>query len=177
MTAGCPARVEAGTKAALLDLVDGAVGAGSTTARACSVLELDSRRCRRWGTVEARACVDVNTAGRHRAACLTRERTTPDDRGRRSSAGGVIDRRLPQVRPPRLSTDREPGVGVAVDAVSRSGWSSGWTVTARGRPQRTFSPARPLPDWIEWSATRSGRYDMTRTSPEPGGRPTPSWTS
>ena len=48
VTAGVPPRVDAGVKAALLDLVDGAVGAGWTTARACAVLELDGRRCRRW---------------------------------------------------------------------------------------------------------------------------------
>ena len=48
VTAGEPPRVEAGVKAGLLDLVDGPVEAGWTTARACAVLELDGRRCRRW---------------------------------------------------------------------------------------------------------------------------------
>ena len=63
VTAGVPPRVEAGTKAALLDLVDGAVEAGWTTARACSVLELDSRRCRRWQHRRGAGRLDDNTAG------------------------------------------------------------------------------------------------------------------
>ena len=44
VTACVPPRVEAGVKAGLLELVDHAVEAGWTTARACSVLELDGRR-------------------------------------------------------------------------------------------------------------------------------------
>ena len=63
VTAGVPPRVEAGTKAALLDLVDGAVGAGWTTARACSVLELDGRRCRRWQHRRGAGRLDDSTAG------------------------------------------------------------------------------------------------------------------
>ena len=63
MTAGVPPRVEAGTKAALLDLVDGAVEAGWTTARACAVLELDGRRCRRWQHRRGAGRLDDNTAG------------------------------------------------------------------------------------------------------------------
>ena len=63
VTAGVPPRVEAGTKAALLDLVDGAVGEGWSTARACSVLELDSRRCRRWQHRRGAGRLDDNTAG------------------------------------------------------------------------------------------------------------------
>ena len=63
VTAGVPPRVEAGTKAALLDLVDGAVDEGWTTARACSVLELDSRRCRRWQHRRSAGRLDDNTGG------------------------------------------------------------------------------------------------------------------
>ena len=58
-----PPRVEAGTKAALLGLVDGAVGAGWSTARACSVLELDSRRCRRWQHRRGAGRLEDSTAG------------------------------------------------------------------------------------------------------------------
>ena len=63
VTAGVPPRVEAGTKAALLGLVDGAVGAGWSTARACAVLELDSRRCRRWQHRRGAGRLDDHTAG------------------------------------------------------------------------------------------------------------------
>ena len=63
VTAGVPPRVEAGTKAALLDLVDGAVDEGWTTARACAVLDLDSRRCRRCQHRRSAGRLDDNTAG------------------------------------------------------------------------------------------------------------------
>ena len=63
VTAGVPPRVEAGTKAGLLDLVDGAVEAGWTTARACAVLELDGRRCRRWQHRRSAGRLDDDTAG------------------------------------------------------------------------------------------------------------------
>ena len=63
VTAGVPPRVEAGTKAALLGLVDGAVGAGWSTARACAVLELDGRRCRRWQHRRGAGRLDDHTAG------------------------------------------------------------------------------------------------------------------
>ncbi len=43
-----PRRVDAATKTALVDLVDGAVGAGWTTRSACNYLELSQRRLQRW---------------------------------------------------------------------------------------------------------------------------------
>ena len=63
MTAGVPPRVEAGVKAALLDLVDRALEQGWTTARACAVLELDGRRCRRWQHRRSAGRLDDSTAG------------------------------------------------------------------------------------------------------------------
>ena len=63
VTAGVPPRVEAGMKSALLDLVDGAVEAGWTTARACAVLELDGHRCRRWRHRRDAGRLDDHTAG------------------------------------------------------------------------------------------------------------------
>ena len=44
MSAGVPPRIDAGVKAALLDLVDGTVCEGWSARRACAVLELDGRR-------------------------------------------------------------------------------------------------------------------------------------
>jgi hypothetical protein len=43
-----PARVDAATKAALLDLVAQAIGQGWTVRAACRVLELGELRCYRW---------------------------------------------------------------------------------------------------------------------------------
>ena len=48
-TAPVPARVDAGTKQVLLDLVEHAEGEGWPAARACEVLGLQERRLRRWG--------------------------------------------------------------------------------------------------------------------------------
>ena len=116
VTAGVPPRVEAGTKAALLDLVDGAVGEGWSTARACSVLELDSRRCRRWQHRRGAGRLDDNTAGGTAVHAITPfERRAIVELFER---WGDIDGGLPQARPSGLL--REPGVGVTVDAVSRS---------------------------------------------------------
>jgi putative transposase len=49
-----PHRVDAATKAGLLDLVDEAVEAGWTLRRACRALELPERRAHRWYTRRAR---------------------------------------------------------------------------------------------------------------------------
>ena len=137
VTAGVPPRVEAGTKAALLDLVDGAVGEGWSTARACSVLELDSRRCRRWQHRRGAGRLEDQHCGRHRAACHHPNRA-PGDRGA-VRALGRHRRRLPQARAPRLL--REPGVGVTVDAVSRS--SSPGAGSVRPPPAHTGAGAAP----------------------------------
>jgi transposase InsO family protein len=49
-----PRRVEAATKAGLLELIDGAVEAGWTTRRACGVLEVGEVRTHRWYARRAR---------------------------------------------------------------------------------------------------------------------------
>ncbi|MDE0216472.1 MAG: hypothetical protein OXN79_07855 [bacterium] len=48
MSGPVPARVDGAAKAALLGLVDDAVGAGWTLGRACAVLELDRGLLWRW---------------------------------------------------------------------------------------------------------------------------------
>ena len=69
MTAGVPPRVEAGTKAALLDLVDGAVEAGWSTARACALLELDGPQMPPLAAPPRRGPPRRQHCGRHRGAC------------------------------------------------------------------------------------------------------------
>ena len=154
MTAGVPPRVEAGTKAALLDLVDGAVGEGWTTARACSVLELDNRRCRRW---------------RHRRGA-----------GRLDDSMRAAPRCMPS---PQQSAGRSwscSSAGATSTAATASSHTAAHTRTWSGchrrrciafsQPRGWFcppgrsahsAPARPLPDWIEWRRHQIWIYDIT----------------
>ena len=154
MTAGVPPRVEAGTKAALLDLVDGAVGEGWTTARACSVLELDNRRCRRWRQRRGAGRLDDSTAGgtashaitptERRAIVELFERWGDIDGGYRKLAHRGSYENLVWVSPSTLY---------------RVLAAQGLVLPAR--PQRTPAPARPLPDWIEWRRHQIWIYDIT----------------
>ena len=154
VTAGVPPRVEAGTKAALLDLVDGAVDEGWTTARACSVLELDSRRCRRWQHRRSAGCLDDNTGGgtalhaitpfERRAILELFERWGDIDGGYRKLAHRGSYEGLVWVSPSTLYRVLA-GEGLVLPA----------------RAQRTPVPARPLPDWIEWKRHQIWIYDIT----------------
>ena len=154
VTAGVPPRVEAGTKAALLDLVDGAVGEGWTTARACSVLELDSRRCRRWQHRRGAGRLDDHTAGgtashaitptERRAIVELFERWGDIDGGYRKLAHRGSYENLVWVSPSTLY---------------RVLAAQGLVLPAR--PQRAPVPARPLPDWIEWKRHQIWIYDIT----------------
>ena len=154
VTAGVPPRVEAGTKAALLDLVDGAVEAGWTTARACSVLELDSRRCRRWQHRRGAGRLDDDTAGgtavhaitpaERRAVVELFERWGDIDGGYRKLAhrGSYVNL-----------------VWVSPSTLYRVLAAQGLVLPAR--PQRAPAPARPLGDWIEWRRHQIWIYDIT----------------
>ena len=154
VTAGVPPRVEAGTKAALLDLVDGAVEAGWTTARACSVLELDSRRCRRWQHRRGAGRLDDDTAGgtavhaitpaERRAVLELFERWGDIDGGVRKLAHRGSYENLVWVSPSTLYRVLA-GEGLVLPA----------------RAQRTPAPARPLGDWIEWKRHQIWIYDIT----------------
>ena len=154
VTAGVPPRVEAGTKAALLDLVDGAVGAGWTTARACSVLELDGRRCRRWQHRRGAGRLDDSTAGgaashaitpfERRAIVELFERWGDIDGGYRKLAHRGSYENLVWVSPSTLY---------------RVLAAQGLVLPARA--PRAPAPARPLPDWIEWKRHQIWIYDIT----------------
>ena len=154
VTAGVPPRVEAGTKAALLDLVDGAVGEGWSTARACSVLELDNRRCRRWQHRRGAGRLDDHTAGgtavhaitptERRAIVELFERWGDIDGGYRKLAHRGSYENLVWVSPSTLYRVLA-GEGLVLPA----------------RPQRAPAPARPLPDWIEWRRHQIWIYDIT----------------
>ena len=154
MTAGVPPRVEAGMKSALLDLVDGAVEAGWTTARACAVLELDGHRCRRWRHRRDAGRLDDNTAGGVAVHAITpAERQAILDL---FDAWGDIDG---GVRKLAHRGSYENLVWVSPSTLYRVLAGEGLVLPAK--PQRTPVPARPLPDWIEWKRHQIWIYDIT----------------
>ena len=154
VTAGVPPRVDAGVKAGLLDLVDRALEAGWTTARACEVLELDGRRCRRWqhrrsaGRLEdsagGGAALHAITPTERRAILELFERWGDVDGGYRKLAHRGSYEGLVWVSPSTLYRVLA-GEGLVLPA----------------RAQRSPVPARPLPDWIEWRRHQIWIYDMT----------------
>ena len=155
VTAGVPPRVDAGVKAGLLDLVDGAVGAGWTTARACAVLELDGRRCRRWqhrrsaGRLEdgaaGGAAVHAITPFERQAIVELFERWGDIDGGYRKLAHRGSYENLVWVSPSTLY---------------RVLAAQGLVLPAR--PQRSPAVARPMPDWVSWECHQIWIYDIER---------------
>ena len=154
VSAGVPPRVEAGMKSALLDLVDGAVEAGWTTARACAVLELDGHRCRRWRHRRDAGRLDDHTAGGVAVHAITpAERQAILDL---FDAWGDIDG---GVRKLAHRGSYENLVWVSPSTLYRVLAGEGLVLPAK--PQRTPVPARPLPDWIEWKRHQIWIYDIT----------------
>ena len=154
VTAGVPPRVEAGMKAALLDLVDGAVEAGWTTARACAVLEFDGHRCRRWRHRREAGRLHDNTAGGVAVHAITAfERRAILEL---FDAWGDIDggyRKLAH------RGSYENLVWVSPSTLYRVLAAQGLVLPAR--PQRTPAPARPVADWIQWKRHQIWIYDIT----------------
>ena len=154
MTAGVPPRVEAGVKAGLLDLVDGALEQGWRTVRACAVLELDGRRCRRWQHRRSAGRLDDHTAGGTAVHAITPverqavlelfERWGDIDGGYRKLAHRGSYEKLVWVSPSTLYRVLA-GEGLVLPA----------------RAQRTPVPARPLGDWIKWKRHQIWIYDIT----------------
>ena len=159
VTAGVPPRVEAGTK----------VGSCWTSSTAPSRRRLEQQRgLARCSSSTTGGAAAGSTAARRgpprRQHCRRRRRRCmPSPPTERRAIVELFERlgrhrrRLPQARPPRLL--REPGLGVTVDAVSRS--SSPGACSARPPAARTRRRRRPLPDWIEWKRHQIWIYDIT----------------
>ncbi len=154
VNAGVPPRVDAGVKAALLDLVDGAVGEGWAASRACAVLELDSRRWRRWRHRQAAGRLDDSAAGGGAVHAIT-----PAERQailELFDAWGDIDggyRKLAH------RASYEGLVWVSPSTVYRTLAGEGLVLPAR--PQRSPAAARPMPDWVRWERHQIWIYDIT----------------
>ena len=171
VTAGVPPRVEAGTKAALLDLVDGAVGEGWSTARACSVLELDSRRCRRWQHRSEAQAASTTTL---RAAPRWRHHPMSAGRSWSFRALGRHRRRLPQALAHGAAPRTRTWSGCHASTLYRVLAAQGpFCPPAPSAHRRRRGPCRT---GSNGNATRSGST-TSPTSPEPPGSPTPSSTS
>ena len=154
MTAGVPPRVDAGVKAGLLDLVDGAVADGWTARRACTVLELDSRRWRRWRARQAAGRLDDSPGGGRGVHAIT-----PAEQQAMLElfdAWGDIDggyRKLAH------RGSYEGLVWVSPSTLYRVLADQGLVLPAR--PQRSPAPARPMPDWVRWERHQIWSYDIT----------------
>ena len=154
VTAGVPPRVSAGMKAALLDLVDGAVEAGWTARRACAVLEVDDHRCRRWRHRRSAGRLDDGAAGGVAVHAITpAERQAVLELFER---WGDIDG---AVRKLAQRGSYENLVWVSPSTLYRVLAGEGLVLPARA--QRTPVPARPLGDWIEWRRHQIWIYDIT----------------
>ncbi len=106
-----PHRVDAATKAGLLDLIDEAVEADWTIRRACRVLELGEVRAHRWHARRARGkLADHAPGGSPMHGILAEE-------AREILAlfdqWGQVDRSQPQTGPPRLLP--ASGVGLTLN--------------------------------------------------------------
>ena len=154
MTACVPPRVDAGVKAGLLEFVDHAVGAGWTTARACSVLEFDGRRCRRWRRRREAGRLDDAAAGGVALHAITPfERQAIVELFER---WGEIDggyRKLAH------RGSYEGLVWVSPSTLYRVLAAQGLVLPAR--PQRSPAVARPMPDWVSWERHQIWIYDIT----------------
>ncbi len=153
VTAGVPPRVDAGVKAGLLDLVDGAVCEGWTAARACAVLELEQRRWRRWRHRRGDGRLDDAAGGAPAHAIMPTERRAILEL---FEAWGAIDggyRKLAH------RGSYEKLVWVSPSTVYRVLAGEGLVLPAR--PQRSPIPARPMPEWVKWERHQIWIYDIT----------------
>ncbi len=149
-----PHRVDAATKAALLDLVDDAVEAGWTIRRACAVLELGEVRVHRWLARRARRqLVDAAPGG--------------------SPVHGLLDEEVAEIlalfdewgetdRSHRKLAHRGSYLGriwVSPSSVRRVLFVA--DKHFRPLPRQGRSVRKPFPDWVEYTPNSVWIYDTT----------------
>jgi transposase InsO family protein len=149
-----PHRVDAATKAGLLDLIDDTVDAGWTIRRACSVLELGEVRAHRWFARRARgALADAAPGGSPLHGLLPEEieeiltlfdQWGETDRSHRKLAhrGSYLNR-----------------VWVSPSSVRRVLFLADKHFRPLPRPGR--SVRKPFPDWVEYTPNSIWIYDTT----------------
>jgi transposase InsO family protein len=149
-----PARVDAATKAGLLDLVDEAVEAGWTVRRACHCLELAERRAHRWLVRRARGRLADRAPGgspMHGLLAVEAEQILAlfdewgeTDRSHRKLAhrGSYLGR-----------------VWVSPSSVRRVLFLADKHFRPRPRPGK--SVRKPFPDWVTYTPNSMWIYDTT----------------
>lgn len=153
-----PPRVDERVKDGLLDLVDAAVGEGWSLARACSVLELEGRRERRWrARREAGEGIEDGLPGRAVHGLLAAEVEAIIEVFERF---GDIDR---SYRKLAHRGSYEGLVWVSESSVYRVLSDRGLVLPAP--PPRSPTPApTPIPDWVQWRPNQIWIYDFTHFS-------------
>ena len=163
MTAVVPPRVDAGVKAALLDLVDGAIADGWAASRACAVLELDGRRWRRWRHRRAAGRLDDSPGGGRGVHAITpgEQQAMLELFDAWGDIGGGY-RKLAH------RGSYEGLVWVSPSTLYRVLADQGLVLPAR--PQRSPAPARPMPHWVRWERHQIWIYDNHALPPREPGR-------
>jgi putative transposase len=150
-----PPRVDARAKAGLLDLVDEAVEAGWPTARACTVLELDERRARRWRAHHrAGDGLDDGVPGRAVHGLTPAEIEVIVELFDRF---GDIDR---SSRKLAHRGSYEGLVWVSESTMYRVLADQGLVLPAP-RPRAPTPAPSPIPDWATWTPRQIWIYDFT----------------
>ena len=153
VTAVVPPRVPAGVKGGLLELVDHALERGWTAARACTVLELDARRARRWRRRRGEGCLDDAASGGVAAHAIM-----PSEREailRLFERFGEVDRGYRKLA---HRGSYEGLVWVSPSTLYRVLAGEGLVLAAKARPAP--APARPMPQWVRWERHQIWIYDI-----------------
>ena len=149
-----PARVDAATKAGLLDLLDEAVDAGWTLRRACHQLELPERRAHRWITRRARGQLADRAPGGSPSHGLLPEEA--------EQILALFDQWGETDRSHRKLAHRGSYLGrvwVSPSSVRRVLFLADKHFRPRPRPGK--SVRRPFPEWVTYAPNSIWIYDTT----------------
>jgi putative transposase len=150
-----PARVDAAAKSQLLELIDDAVDAGWTMARACGVLQLERVRAWRWMARRADGSLDDKPGGGNPIhAILDWEEQAIIDLFDQWGPVDLSHRRLAH-RGSYLGR-----VWVSPSTVDRVLARHGLCLRGAKRPAR--SEKKPWPDWAEWRPNQLWCWDMSQ---------------
>ena len=149
-----PARVEAATKAGLLDLVDNALDQGWSLRRACGQLDLAERRAHRWLVRRARGqLVDRAPGGSPSHGLLAAEEA---EILALFEEWGEVDRSHRKLAHRGSYLGR---VWVSPSSVRRVLFLADKHFRPRPRPGK--SVRKPFPDWAEYTPNSMWIYDTT----------------